>query len=58
VEPVESFDTGVAQPTAPIEALSDVRRADARSAQIGGPDGISQVLQVSAYRGEPDPSRR
>jgi len=30
-----------------------VRRADARSRQIGGPDGISQVLQISAYSGEP-----
>jgi len=30
-----------------------MRRADARSRQIGTPDGISQVLQVSAYSGEP-----
>jgi len=30
-----------------------VRRADARSAQIGGPDGISHRFQVSAYSGEP-----
>jgi hypothetical protein len=30
-----------------------VRRADARSAQIGGPDGISCCFQVSAYSGEP-----
>jgi hypothetical protein len=37
----------------PKKALSYVRRADARSRQIGGPDGISQVLQVSAYSGEP-----
>jgi hypothetical protein len=33
--------------------LPDVRRSDARSAQIGGPDGISHSLQVSAYSGEP-----
>jgi hypothetical protein len=33
--------------------LPDVRRPDARSAQIGGPDGISQSFQVSAYSGEP-----
>jgi hypothetical protein len=33
-----------------------VRRPDARSAQIGGPDGISQCFQVSAYSGEPLPS--
>lgn len=30
-----------------------MRRADARSAQIGGPAGISHVFQVSAYCGEP-----
>jgi hypothetical protein len=30
-----------------------VRRPDARSAQIGGPDGISHSFQVSAYSGEP-----
>jgi hypothetical protein len=33
--------------------LPDVRRADARSAQIGGPDGISQLFQVNSYSGEP-----
>jgi hypothetical protein len=33
--------------------LPDVRRPDARSAQIGGPDGIAQSFQVSAYSGEP-----
>jgi hypothetical protein len=30
-----------------------MRRADARSAQIGGPDSISQSLQVSTYSSEP-----
>jgi hypothetical protein len=30
-----------------------VRRADARSAQIDGPDSISHRFQVSAYSGEP-----
>ena len=33
-----------------------MRGADARSAQIGGPDGIAQALQVSSYSGEPGPS--
>jgi hypothetical protein len=33
--------------------LPDVWRADARSAQIGGPDCISQSFQVSTYSGEP-----
>jgi hypothetical protein len=37
----------------PEQPLPDVRRADARSAQIGGPDGISRSLQVSSYSGEP-----
>jgi hypothetical protein len=30
-----------------------VRRAEARSAQIGGPAGISTSLQISPYSGEP-----
>jgi hypothetical protein len=30
-----------------------MRGADARSAQIGGPDSISQCFQVSAYSREP-----
>lgn len=38
---------------APVKTLSEMRRADPRSAQIGGPDGISQVFQVKAYSGEP-----
>jgi hypothetical protein len=46
---------GVGHPASghPEEPLADVRRADARSAQIGGPDGIAQAFQVSAYSGEP-----
>jgi hypothetical protein len=36
--------------------LTDVRRADARSAQIGSPDGIAQCFQVSAYSVEPRPA--
>jgi hypothetical protein len=30
-----------------------MRRTDPRSAQIGGPDGISQTFQVKAYSAEP-----
>lgn len=41
----------------PPQALPDVRRTDARSAQIGGPDGISQRFQVSPYSGEPFASK-
>ena len=37
----------------PEESLPDVRRADARSAQIGSRHGISQYFQVSEYSGEP-----
>jgi hypothetical protein len=40
----------------PEQPLPDVRRTDARSAQIGGPNGISHRFQVSAYNGEPLPS--
>jgi hypothetical protein len=38
---------------APVKALPEMRRTDPRSAQIGGPDGISQTFQVKAYSGEP-----
>jgi len=37
----------------PVQPLSNVRRADARSAQIGGPAGISCAFQVSTNSGEP-----
>jgi hypothetical protein len=40
----------------PEQPLPDVGRADARSAQIGGPDGIAQLFQIMAYSGEPLPS--
>jgi len=57
-----SFAPGDGHPVAPggteEEPLAPVRGADARSAQIGGPDDISQVFQVSAYRGEPRPAIR
>ena len=32
-----------------------MRRTDARSAQIGGPDFIAQAFQVKTYSGEPVP---
>lgn len=53
LKPFESVRVGVGHPPQP---LSDVRRADARSAQIGAPDSISQSFQVSTYSGEPRPS--
>jgi hypothetical protein len=37
----------------PVQPLSPVGRADARSAQIGSPAGISQSFQVKANSGEP-----
>lgn len=47
---IPSRDIGVGHPIKPSPL---VRRARARSAQIGGPDGISQSFQVSTYSGEP-----
>lgn len=44
---------GVGQPEEP---LTETRRTDPRSAQIGGPDFISQCFQVSANSGEPRPA--
>jgi len=38
--------------------LPDVGRANARSRQIDGPDGIACGLQVSSYTGEPRPASR
>jgi hypothetical protein len=43
---------GVGQPDPP-EALSDVRRTDARSAQITCPDGVARSFQVRPYKVEP-----
>ena len=46
--------TGVGLPLGDEEEpLSDVRRPDARSAQIGGPDGVALSFQVSANNVEP-----
>lgn len=49
---------GVGQPVLSDEpeALSDVRRADARSAQIGADSGIGHCFQVSLNSAEPQPS--
>jgi len=52
-EPFPSGSVGLGHP---VETLADVRRTDARSAQIGGPDSISQRFKISAYSGEPRPS--
>jgi hypothetical protein len=43
---------GVGHPNEP-EALSDVRRADARSAHICRPEGVARSFHVSAYKVEP-----
>jgi hypothetical protein len=43
---------GVGHPNKP-EALSDVRRADARSAQICRPEGVARCFHVSVYKVEP-----
>ena len=42
----------------PVQPLTLVRRADARSAQIGGPNRISHCFQVSSYSSEPFTSIR
>jgi len=47
---VTTGHVGVGHPEKP---LPPVRRADARSAQIGSPAGISQIFQVKANSGEP-----
>ena len=49
------FADGVGHPP---ESLSDMRCPDARSAQIGRPDGIARCFHVSAYSGEPLPSSK
>jgi hypothetical protein len=36
-----------------VEALSDVRPTDARSAQIGRPDGVTRSFQVRRNKVEP-----
>ena len=41
-----------------VEALPDVRCADASSAQIGRPDGVACAFQVSRYSVEPRPASR
>jgi hypothetical protein len=46
------FAIGVGHPDEP-ESLSDVRRPDARSAQISRPDGVARCFQVSLYKVEP-----
>ncbi len=51
--PTVSFQSRVVGVTHPVKPLSDVRRGDARRAQIGGPDSIASVFQVNAYSGEP-----
>lgn len=38
---------------APVKPLSDVRRAEARSAGISRPDGVARSFQVRAYKVEP-----
>jgi hypothetical protein len=53
--PVLLFAHGVGQPDE-VKPLSNVRRTDARSAQIGGPDCISQCFHFSSYTGEPVPA--
>jgi len=52
-----SFAPVVGQPVSgnadEVEALTDVRRTDARSAQISSPEGVARAFHVSAYSVEP-----
>lgn len=52
--PDVSCACGVVQPFSnPPEPLSDVRRPDARSAEINRPAGVARSFQVSVYKVEP-----
>ena len=48
--PFRSLVVGVGHP---VKSLPDMRRTDARSAQIGSPDGVTRSFQVSLYKVEP-----
>jgi hypothetical protein len=37
----------------PVQSLADVRKTDARSAEIRRPDGVTRCFQVSRYKIEP-----
>jgi hypothetical protein len=54
--PFQSRAAGVGHPAGvchPIESLSDVRCADARSAEIERPDGVVRCFQISLYKVDP-----
>jgi hypothetical protein len=52
--PETSCACGVVQPFGhPIQSLSDMRRPDARSAEIDRPAGVIRSFQVSLYKVEP-----
>jgi hypothetical protein len=55
--PLLSAAIGVGQPDK-VESLSDVRAAEARSAQIARPEGVTRCFHVSRYKIEPVESRR
>jgi hypothetical protein len=40
----------------PVQPLADVRRTDARSAEIRRPEGVARSFQVSVYKVEPSES--
>lgn len=64
-DPRLSFDSRLSAPRSlqfgvghPVESLADVRRPDARSAQIDRPCGVTLRFQVSEYNVEPSKSVR
>ena len=51
--PGVSFQSRADGVTHPVQSLSDVRRAEARSAGIDCPAGVARSFQVSRYKVEP-----
>lgn len=54
----QSLALGVTQPEVADEpeSLADVRRTDARSAEIDRPDGVTRCFHISVYKVEPSKS--
>jgi hypothetical protein len=57
---IASMQLGVGHPFSPhkVEALADVRGADARSTETDRPCGVADSFQVSLYKVEPRMSDR
>jgi hypothetical protein len=51
--PGVSFQSRVVGVTHPVQAISDVRRTDARRRERDTPEGVTQGFQVSMYKVDP-----